>query len=348
MASKNGQIAAVVSAYFVISIALVFANKVLMTEGTAIPAPMFVTWFQCVITCFICWLLGEAGKGASKESFFAQFPQVGFQNHISRKIMPLSLMFVAMIALNNLCLQYVEVSFYNVARSLTIVFNVVFTWMFLRETTSSRVMMTLLVVIVGFFVGSDGEINFSLLGTIFGVTSSAFVSLNSIYTKRKLPVVNNNKWLLTWYNNLNACVLFLPLIIGMGEIDIILNNLDILFSVRYWIIMGFTGILGFMIGIVVVMQINLTSPLTHNISGTAKACVQTMLALLIWQNPTTFKAMLGVFMVVFGSMLYAWIRQTENAAPAKPVAAVPRPLEGLPRGGGEQGVQLAPLEKSAL
>ena len=34
------------------------------------------------------------------------------------------------------------------------------------------------------------------------------------------------------------------------------------------------GIMGFAIGLVTVMQVKATSPLTHNISGTAKAAVQ--------------------------------------------------------------------------
>jgi hypothetical protein len=38
--------------------------------------------------------------------------------------------------------------------------------------------------------------------------------------------------------------------------------------------MTITGIMGFAIGMVTVMQIKATTPLTHNISGTAKAAVQ--------------------------------------------------------------------------
>ncbi len=38
--------------------------------------------------------------------------------------------------------------------------------------------------------------------------------------------------------------------------------------------MTVTGIMGFGIGLVTVMQVKATSPLTHNISGTAKAAVQ--------------------------------------------------------------------------
>jgi len=91
-----------------------------------------------------------------------------------------------MITFNNLCLKYVEVSFYNVARSLSIVFNVIFTYLFLGNTTSFVTCSTLLVVILGFILGIDGEVNFSLLGTVSGVLSSVFVSLNSIFTSKVL------------------------------------------------------------------------------------------------------------------------------------------------------------------
>ncbi len=68
-------------------------------------------------------------------------------------------------------------------------------------------------VILGFILGINGEINFSLLGTSAGVLSSVFVSLNSIYTSKMLPVVDNDKSMLLYYNNFNASVLFLPLIV---------------------------------------------------------------------------------------------------------------------------------------
>jgi len=41
--------------------------------------------------------------------------------------------------------------------------------------------------------------------------------------------------------------------------------------------MTVTGIMGYAIGLVTVLQVKATSPLTHNISGTAKAAVQVML-----------------------------------------------------------------------
>lgn len=129
-----------------------------------------------------------------------------------------------MIAFNNLCLKCVfvvpltcrkvAVSFYLVARSLTIVFNVVLSfvigvlitpsYLFLNIRTSFKVIVCCLIVIFGFFIGADGEINFSLVGTLFGVFSSLFVSLNSICTKKMISIVDNNSWKLCFYVRLNT------------------------------------------------------------------------------------------------------------------------------------------------
>jgi GDP-fucose transporter C1 len=147
----------------------------------------------------------------------------------------------------------VEVSFYNVARSLTLAFNVVLSFVLLGTRSSDRTLMCLGVVVVGFFIGSAGEMNFSLLGTVSGILSSLFVSLNSIFTKKILPVVNDNHWRLTFYNNLNACVLFVPLIL-LFETELILSNVDKMGMV-FWSSMTVGGCLGFSIGIVTVLQI---------------------------------------------------------------------------------------------
>lgn len=47
-----------------------------------------------------------------------------------------------------------------------------------------------------------------------------------------------------------------------------------LLSLLFWSAMIVTGVMGFAIGLVTVMQVKATSPLTHNISGTAKAAAQ--------------------------------------------------------------------------
>lgn len=77
------------------------------------------------------------------------------------QVLPLSLMFTLMIATNNLCLKYVGVPFYYVGRSLTTVFNVVFSYVLLGQATSSKCIMCCGFIIFGFYLGVDQE---SLLG----------------------------------------------------------------------------------------------------------------------------------------------------------------------------------------
>lgn len=93
-----------------------------------------------------------------------------------------------------------------------------------------------------------------------------------------------------------------------------MQSSHLLTSAYFWMVMLCAGVLGFLIGIVTVMQIQHTSPLTHNISGTAKACVQTILAYMIWKNDSTVKGNIGVFLVILGSGIYAFVRMQEMDA----------------------------------
>lgn len=90
--------------------------------------------------------------------------------------------------------------------------------------------------------------------------------------------------------------------------QIIMDNFDKLFSLFFWAAMGLSGVMGFAIGLVTVMQVKATSPLTHNISGTAKASVQSLMAFYIWGNEATVGGIAGIFMVIFGSGLYTWVQ----------------------------------------
>lgn len=239
--------------------------------------------------------------------FFEQFPLIEYNIMTAGEVLPLSAVFVSMIALNNICLRLVEVSFYNVARSLSLVFNVIFSYFLLGKSTSSSTLSTLILVVFGFFCGIEGEISFSFIGTMSGVLASLFVSLNSIYTSKILPKVDNDKSQLLFYNNTNAVLLFMPLI-AFFEAEILMNNADKLFTFAFWGPMTVLGFMGFAIGLVTVMQVKATSPLTHNISGTAKAAVQSLLAFYIWGNEATPLGVIGLLLVLFGSGMYTWVQ----------------------------------------
>ncbi|CAH2063685.1 unnamed protein product, partial [Iphiclides podalirius] len=232
---------------------------------------------------------------------------------VVRKVIPLSIMFTLMIATNNMCLKYVGVAFYYIGRSLTTVFNVLFSWILLRQHTSLRCILCCVFIIFGFYLGVDQENllgSFSLVGTIYGVIGSLVLSLYSIFTKRVLPSVNQEVWLLSYYNNAYSIVLFLPLIVLNGEAGVLLkyNGFG---SSYFWTQMVIGGLCGFAIGYVTSLQIKVTSPLTHNISGTAKACAQTVIATQWYNESKNALWWASNLIVLCSSAMYARFKQIE-------------------------------------
>lgn len=225
-------------------------------------------------------------------------------------MLSLSAVFTAMIVFNNLCLKFVEVSFYQVARSLTIIFNVIFDFVLLGQTTSLPAMGCCALVVSGFALGNAQELRWSFSGVIFGVSSSFFVAMNSIFVKKKFALVDNNPWKITLYNNINASFLFLPLILFSGEIGVILNS-PLTRTVNYWVLLILSGLLGVSISFATAAQIKYTSPLTHNVSATAKSAAQTVIALLVYKNPINVFGGLSVFLVLVASLLYTLVRRSE-------------------------------------
>lgn len=71
------------------------------------------------------------------------------------------------------------------------------------------------------------------------------------------------------------------------------------------------GVFGFAMSFVTGLQIQATSALTHNISGTAKAAAQTVLA-VFWYDEVKFLLWwLSNIVVLFGSAAYTFVKQQE-------------------------------------
>ncbi|CAF1122487.1 unnamed protein product [Adineta ricciae] len=305
------QIVFAVLLYWLVSITMVFLNKYLLSsKDIKLDAPLFITWYQCVVTVAICGLLGSLNKSVG---VLSKFPSFKIDLKIARDVLPLSIIFVAMIIFNNLTLKYLSVSFYMVGRSLTTVANVVFTYVMLGERTSYQALSCCALIVTGFFLGIDQERSLgtlSLFGALCGVASSIFVALNAIYTTRCLPCVDKNVWRLCLYNNFNACFLFLPLMLIFNEVPTIYNYSK-LFNLTFLFSMTVAGVLGFSMGYVTGYQIQITSPLTHNVSGTAKSYVQTLLAVIAYAETKTSLWWLSNIFVLGGSGLFAHVRAIE-------------------------------------
>jgi len=301
------RITGVVSLYWCVSISLVFINKYLLkSDELKLNAPLFVTFFQCLITCFLTVV-------SSKFGLFGVSQNMNFETNAIKQnckmVAPLSIAFVCMVTFNNLCLAEVGVAFYTIARSQVTLFALLFTYLILGQKTSFKACLCCLIIVFGFVLGVDQEGDLgslSVKGTVYGVIASACVALNAIYQKKVLPMVEKDIWAMAFYNNVNACLIFAPFIL-LFEFSEIVNFPNIASSI-FWFPMIAAGCMGFFMGYVVGLQIKVTSPLTHNISGVAKACLQTLIATLYHQTPKPFLWWLSTAAVLVGTTAYSVIR----------------------------------------
>lgn len=128
--------------------------------------------------------------------------------------------------------------------------------------------------------------------------------------KQTLPIVNQDIWLLSYYNNVYSILIFIPLMIISGEHTIVYNYEKLGYPF-FWTAMTIGGVFGFAIGYFTALQIKVTSPLTHNVSGTAKACAQTVLATYWFNEKKSFLWWISNIIVLTASGSYARIRQLE-------------------------------------
>ncbi|XP_018334219.1 GDP-fucose transporter 1 [Agrilus planipennis] len=300
----------VVSGYWIISILTVFVNKALLSS-IELEAPMFIALFQTMMSVFVCYCMKLLSKVFPS---YCNFPDSSpFKKETLKEVFPVSVLFTMMIAMNNLCLKYVSVTFYYIGRSLTTIFNVAFTYLILGEKTSGKCLFFCAVIILGFYLGVDQESlagSLSISGTIYGVLASLSLSLYSIFTKRALPSLKQEVWLLSYYNNVYSSFLFVLLMLTNGELSNVLEYKR-LYDYTFWFIMIMGGICGFSVGFFTSLQIKYTSALTHNISGTAKACAQTVLATYWYQESKSLLWWFSNSVVLLGSAGYARAKQVE-------------------------------------
>lgn len=304
-AADDLNVARCVGFYWIVSITLVFLNKSIMSPGFSIDSPILFTWMQTLISAFLCFTCSIFGS-------WSIFPPFEYKLSTAKQVLPFTIVFMCMILANNYCLRHVQVSFYQVARSMTIVFNLMLTYFLRGEHPSRSSIAACLIVVIGYILGCEGEIQVSAHGVLFGLLGSLCVAVYSMHVKRILPVVDNNSWRLLTYNNINASLLF-PLLISLEPTSIkLIFQSDQWSNVNMWLIVVCSGAFGFLINIASFAQIRATSALTHNVSGTAKAGVQTALAYCMAGNVWTSRGLIGLCLVLIGSCLYCWTRHNSK------------------------------------
>ena len=158
--------------YFATSLSLTFMNKSIFRQ---FHFPLFVTNFQLIITWVLLWIIGMAGLWDKKFSFA---PPPEFDVSIAVQVVPVTFLYVGMLSMTNYCLRFVDVSFYQILRSLVIPLNILSSFVILGYLPRMRTLGCCLVVMLGFFLGSISELNFTYEGFVSSL--SAFFACHAL------------------------------------------------------------------------------------------------------------------------------------------------------------------------
>jgi GDP-fucose transporter C1 len=303
---KTFQSAGAVTFYMTVSLALVFLNRLILTDKSDKAGALFVSWYQFVVAYVLIILITTFFPNVPLLNLF---PPLHYKWDVVIKVIPVSVTYLLVIGFNNKCLEYVSVSAYQIVRALTIVFNIMLTWLVLGERTSFRTILACIGVVIGFCFGVEGEIGMSFRGAVYGVLSSVAMAAYSIVVKRALGLLDRNEYVLIEYNTPIAIIALAPFVWFAGEFSV----LSTAPSARFWALQTLAGTVGFLINIAIFLNINYTSALTHNLSGTVKGALQTLLAFVFFPASETMTVMkfIGTVLVISCSAIYAYIRKQE-------------------------------------
>eukprot|EP00922_Rhytidocystis_sp_ex-Travisia-forbesii_P033834 GHVS01050257.1.p1 GENE.GHVS01050257.1~~GHVS01050257.1.p1 ORF type:complete len:739 (-),score=115.20 GHVS01050257.1:292-2508(-) len=237
------------------------------------------------------------------------FPFEAFHLETCWRVLPLAVCFVGMVAFSNLCLKYTQVSTYQVARSMTLLFTVGFSFVVLGQRQSFQSMAGCCLIVIGFFVGSLDSSTLSFLGVSMGVCSSAFQAAYNVVIKTTLNHVGNRQGPLLFYNLLTSSLLFIPVIWLAGEGWVVTDEVPwnptnpMFWDV--WPSLWLSGLLSTMMNLSAFTCVKVTSPVTFNIAGKTKACFQSLGGIVFFGDYVTTSSMVGICSCLLGSTIYS-------------------------------------------
>eukprot|EP01071_Lankesteria_metandrocarpae_P005242 Lankesteria_metandrocarpae@DN3921_c0_g1_i1.p1 len=313
------EVGVVIMVYATVSLSIVYFNWWLFTDG--FKYPVFVSWFQQLIGAGMYCVFAGVGRLLPGMSNFPCFKP---NMRTAIKILPLAISFVLMVTFANICLKYVHVSTYQVARSLTIIMTIILSYGILGQTESRSIVGSCVIMVLGFIVGSLDPSTLSLSGVITGACSSISQAFYNVTIKKSLGYVDNNTNVMLLYNQIISSLLFIPVIYLSGEVPGVRENLPLQTSdpnfVQVWSSLVFSGFLAAVMNVAAYLCVKMTSPLTFNIVGVTKSLVQSLGGFVFLGDAVTVQALSGIMLSLCGSAYYSFVKTMEKELAKRSVA----------------------------
>lgn len=264
----------------------------------------------------------------------------------SRVLVPLGTTTALDVWLSAVSLQTLEISVYTTAKSCALIFTLVFSLVARLQALSFSVVGTVLMIGVGVILCSVKEVGVDPVGLVCVLLAAACGAARWVFTEQfyKRAGVKSNALVLI---ALLSPVTVLTLVPGLAwEVPRLVTHSPVHTSGDVGVVLAMTvggGVLAFLLLIVELQLVGMTSALTLNVIGHAKDIVVIGLAVPILHEELTPINAAGVLLTLIATMMYSVQKSRSHAAATRAAADAGRASQILDENWSdpEPGVELA-------
>lgn len=235
-----------------------------------------------------------------------------------KRVWVLACAFILSVALSNIGIKHVEVSFAMTIGATAPLFTVIISAIVLAKQYSRFVYMSLVPIIVGMLMASKGEMHFDMvgftcctIGVIFRAVKSVIQQLILTDEKEKLNSIE-----LLYYMS-QPCILINGVwALAAESQDVIID--PVTYQTETAILYIITCCLAVSMNITTFLVTFLTSAVTLQILGQIKVVATILLSLVLFHNSMSFMGGFGCMLTISGAAAYAHVKDWKVAGAVAP------------------------------
>ncbi|TFK53861.1 TPT-domain-containing protein [Heliocybe sulcata] len=317
-----------IGSWFLFATLLSVYNKWMFSpDHFGFPYPMFVTTFHMFIQFGLA-----AGLRYAFPRHFKPEARPG-KGDYGRKVVPCAATTGLDIGFSNLSLKTVTLSFYTMCKSSSLIFVLIFAFLFRLEQFSLRLISVILLIVAGVVLMVATETHFVLGGFLLVITASALGglrwSLTQILLKNKKMGMDNPAATLFWLSPVMGVTLLV--------VSAVIEQWWPVFSTPFFDGLGataytalyllFPGVLAFCMVLSEFYILQRAGMLPMSIAGIAKEVTTISISAWLFGDELTPLNITGVAITVCGIILFTYHRYRKSIESTLPLDAHGNPVE---------------------
>ncbi|CAE7409507.1 SLC35C2 [Symbiodinium pilosum] len=286
-----------------VSITLVLLNKWVMKSWRGgLNFPLFYTMSHMILKGFFSFLylaLSCHPPGKQRRSVCCGVSLVGVMTALD-------------VAASNMSFLFITVAFYTMLKSASLIFILVLGAILRIEQCSAGIAATVLLISVGIFITSYGETDFDLRGFWLVLGSEVFAALRWLATQRTLQSSGLTAMQTVFYMSPASSLTLAP-IVWVREKDKLQILADPDTAGQYFLLVLLPGFLAFLLLLVEVHLVKVTSSLTLAVFGNLKSIVTILFSIFVFGEKTTALQWSGLLLALAGMLIYARLKNRSVA-----------------------------------